>query len=193
MGSPAVPGRNAGRSAATNRSEAERTHHAEPAEAPKEPVRHRPAPIPPTPEPKRSLMKPIIIGVRAVLILVVAIVGWMLFKGGDPASGINTGRYQAVFFTNGQVYFGKLQSFNHDYMKLTDIYYLQTQSGEAADSKNPQKTTNDDQGNVQLIKLGDEIHGPEDEMIIAKDQMLFFENLKTDGKVAESIKKYKKS
>lgn len=45
---------------------------------------------------------------------------------------------------------------------------------------------------MQLIKLGDEIHGPEDEMILSKDQVLFYENLKTDGKVAQSIEKYKK-
>ena len=44
---------------------------------------------------------------------------------------------------------------------------------------------------VQLVKLGSEIHGPDDAMIINKDQLLFFENLKKDGKVTDSINKYK--
>ena len=79
-------------------------------------------------------------------------------------------------------------------MKMTDIFYLQNQgsTNARADSSNPQEASSD-QNNVQLVKLGKEIHGPEDEMIISRDQVLFYENLKTDGKVAQSIEKYKSS
>lgn len=131
----------------------------------------------------------------AVVIIIVAVVGWFVWSSmkttGMP---IDTSKYQAVFFTNGQVYFGKLQATSGEYMKLTNIYYLQGQQtqSEGADSANPQ-TASTDQNNVQLIKLGDEIHGPEDEMIISKDQVLFYENLKADGKVAQSIEKHKSS
>ena len=104
---------------------------------------------------------------------------------------IDSSKYQAVFFTNGQVYFGKLKNQGSDYLHLSDVYYLQTNAD--ATSENPQQSTSTDQGNVQLIKLGDEIHGPEDEMIISKDQVLFYENLKTDGKVSQSIQEYKNS
>jgi hypothetical protein len=41
-----------------------------------------------------------------------------------------------------------------------------------------------------LIKLGNEVHGPEDSMVIERSQVLFFENLKNDGKVVDSINKY---
>ena len=139
---------------------------------------------------EKSYKKPLFIGVGALVALAIVVLGgWTLFSGMGNTSGIDGGKYQAVFFTNGQVYFGKLQTFNSDYMKLTDIYYLQTQSADA-ESENPQKTTTD-QGNPTLIKLGSEIHGPEDAMIISKDQVLFYENLKTDGKVAQSIEKFK--
>lgn len=133
--------------------------------------------------------------VPAFVVAVVAVVGvasWFAFSSLSVGTGIDDTKYQAVFFTNGQVYFGKLHIFNGDYMKLTDIYYLQTQSGDQTSSKNPQKATTDS-GNVQLIKLGDEIHAPEDAMMVAKDQVLFFENLKPKGKVAQSIDSYKKS
>jgi hypothetical protein len=127
-----------------------------------------------------------------ILAIILGVVGWMVFsnmnKGG---TAIDTGKYQAVFFTNGQVYFGKLSVLNDEYMKLNDIYYLQTQSADAEET-NPQQTSSDD-SNVQLIKLGDEIHGPEDEMILSKEQVLFYENLKTDGKVANSIQEYQKT
>ena len=131
----------------------------------------------------------------ALVVIIAAIVGWFVWSSmkttGIP---IDTSKYQAVFFTNGQVYFGKLQATSGEYMKLTNIYYLQGQQSqsEGTDPSNPQEASTD-QNNVQLIKLGDEIHGPEDEMIISKDQVLFYENLKADGKVAQSIEKHKNS
>lgn len=139
----------------------------------------------------KSLKKPLIIGGAAVVgVLVLVGLIWALVAGlSGNNNGIDSKKYQAVFFTNGQVYFGKLQQVNDAYMKLTDIYYLQTQSSNSEDSKNPQETSSE--GNPTLIKLGSEIHGPEDEMIISRDQVLFYENLKTDGKVAKSIEKYK--
>ena len=165
----------------------------QPVSEPPKPVHRAAAPRQTAKEEKSRLKRflwPIVI---AVIVLVVA--GWFTWsKMGTAGTAIDSGKYQAVFFTNGQVYFGKLQSFNGQYMKLTNIYYLQSQqaSSDAANSKNPQATSSD-QNNVQLIKLGDEIHGPEDEMIISKDQMLFYENLKSDSKVVQSIDKYKSS
>ncbi len=152
---------------------------------------HRAAPSRHTPKEEKSskrFLKPLII---SIIILILVAVGWFAWtKTQNVATAIDTSKYQAVFFTNGQVYFGKLQPFNEGNMKLTDIYYLQSSTADTKDSKNPQETSAD-QSNVQLIKLGDEIHGPEDMMIISKDQVLFYENLKTDGKVAQSIQKYK--
>lgn len=135
------------------------------------------------------------VGVGAVVLLILLGILIMSLLRPSPvtnsAMGIDSSKYQAVFFTNGQVYFGKLQAFNDKYLKLTDVYYLQTQQAEQ-DAKNLQKTSTD-QNNVQLTKLGGEIHGPQDEMIISRDQVLFYENLKSDGKVSTSISKFKNS
>lgn len=141
----------------------------------------------------------LIIGLGVVVLIGV---GWALSslvpRNGVSAepTGIDNTNYQAVFFTNGQVYFGKLALFNSGYMKLQDIYYLQsassTDASKAEESTNPQSTTKN-QGDVQLIKLGDEVHGPKDEMYLAKDQILFFENLKPNSKVAQSIAEYKRT
>lgn len=109
---------------------------------------------------------------------------WSLYRS-STAANIDASKYQAVFLTNGQVYFGKLQNLNGSYMKLTDIFYLQAKSD--ADSNNPQETTDQQSADVELIKLGAEVHGPDDEMIVSKDQILFFENLKKDGKVSDTI------
>jgi hypothetical protein len=87
--------------------------------------------------------------------------------------------YQAVFLTNGQVYFGKYSTYNKDYSLLTDIYYLQNSNGLQTDI-NPT-------GNINLVKLGNEIHGPQDAMYIPMASVLFVENLKADGRVVQAI------
>jgi len=129
---------------------------------------------------KKGLLWTIIV---AVLILVIAVIGWLVWsnsKSGD--TGINNSRYQAVFLVNGQIYFGKLSDANEKSFKLVDIYYPQAQST----GNNEEKTTDTSAG-IQLIKLGDEVHGPENEMYISKDQILYYENLKSDSKVAQLI------
>jgi hypothetical protein len=139
---------------------------------------------------KRFLMP--VIGIIIVGALLVG--GWLAWSKMQTASstGIDSDKYQAVFFTNGQVYFGKLHNLNQQYLKLTDIYYIQKTDATTGDSsENPQKSSSD-QADVQLIKLGQELHGPEDAMVINRDQVLFYENLKSDGKVAETIAKDKK-
>jgi len=132
------------------------------------------------------------IALIAVVVLLVGGMGYSMWRMYGGGNGIETNRYQAVFLTNGQVYFGKLSRMNNEYYKLTDIYYMQsTNSTSDTESTSPQQTTQTG-GNVQIIKLGDEIHGPEDKMIIGRDQVLFYENLKTkDGsKVVSAIADY---
>lgn len=127
----------------------------------------------------------VIAGVLAVAVVALVVCGLLFYKSG-PGAAIDGSKYQAIFFTNGQVYFGKLKIMNGSYMKLTNVYYLQATK---SSDKNPQQTSQD---GVELVKLGSEVHGPEDEMMISKDQVLFFENLKKDGKVSASIEQYQK-
>lgn len=143
---------------------------------------------------KRNKMKRIVITVGIVVLLViVSLGGWFAYRSSTSAV-IDGSKFQAVFFTNGQVYFGKLQTLNGNYMKLTNIFYLQAQTAAATDaSKNPQQTAAQATSDVKLIKLGSEVHGPNDEMVISTSQILFFENLKNDGKVAQSITTYQQS
>lgn len=135
----------------------------------------------------KSFKKRFIIPGAILLALVLLFAGWIAWTNTrNGLAGIETNKYQAVFFTNGQVYFGKLSQLNDKYLKLTNIYYLQTQSTGSEDA-NPQSTSSSASGDVKLIKLGQEIHGPEDQMVIARDQVLFYENIKSDGKVGQSI------
>ena len=124
------------------------------------------------------------------LVLVIVLAGWLVWdKIQNRTTAIDASKYQAVFLTNGQFYFGKLQMLNNEYVKLTDVYYMQTDSTDSSSSlSTTNSTTSSDSSNYKLIKLGSEIHGPEDAMMIAKDQILYYENIKSDSKVGQLIK-----
>ncbi len=132
--------------------------------------------------------KPVMGIVAAVVVILLLLGGWFAWSkmGGD--SGVKSGQYQAIFLTNGQVYFGKLSGVNDSYVKLADIYYLQVQQSVQPEDKAKAAA---DQSQVSLAKLGSELHGPEDSMNISRQQVLFWENLKGDGKVAQAIQSYK--
>ena len=126
--------------------------------------------------------------IAAILVIIIVLGGGFLtFNCMKSTAAINKNEYQAVFLTNGQVYFGKLKTISSDYLVLSNIYYLQVQQS----VQDGTTTTTTDQNQAQLVKLGNELHGPEDQMQISSKQVLFWENLKTDGKVAQSIAKYK--
>lgn len=101
----------------------------------------------------------------------------------------DSNKYQAVFLTNGQVYFGKLKDESGNYVKLTDIYYLQAKDQQVQ----PKDAAAADQSNLTLIKLGKELHAPADEMNISRTQVLFWEDINDDGKVKQAIDEYKKT
>ena len=137
---------------------------------------------------KRNILKPILIVLGAVIMLAIFVLASWSLQRNSVGAQIDNSKYQAVFFTNGQVYFGKLEKLSGGYFKLNNIYYLQAPA--AKDSENLQAPTTQEAADVQLIKLGSEVHGPEDSMVMNQDQVLFFENLKADGKVTTSIGEY---
>lgn len=127
----------------------------------------------------------LIVAVAALIVVVLLIAGMFVFKqkaAGDGA--IKKDQYQAVFLTNGQVYFGKLKQVGQQYVEISDIYYLQVQ-------QSVQPADQNKEAQVSLAKLGEELHGPEDQMNISRDQVLFWENLKDDSKVVQAIKDHK--
>ena len=128
------------------------------------------------------------------LLSIVLIIASLTFVGYYALRAINTvtadaavkgKQFQAVFLTNGQVYFGKLTKTDSSYVVLKNIYYLQVQQ-----SVQPADKASNTSPQVSLAKLGGELHGPEDVMYISRSQVLFWENLKGDGKVAKAIADY---
>lgn len=107
--------------------------------------------------------------------LLTAIAGTLIFKPFKSQAS----SFQAVFLTNNQVYFGQLKNRYSSYPILTNVYYLRSQ-----ESLQQQKESSPD---LTLVKLGNELHGPVDQMKINKEHILFIEDLKPDSRVVKAI------
>ena len=135
-------------------------------------------------------------------------------KSGDEktAAPATASGYVAVFLSNKQVYFGKLNDAESVFPTLTDVFYLrvtQTLAPGTAGSAQEVSVVKDSKdakdktatpaaaaaqqlkNQLTLIKLGAEIHGPTDSIRINRDQILFVETLKDDSKVVKAINDYR--
>ena len=130
-------------------------------------------------KPKRSLTKKILFLILIGLIIAVIVSWW---NGGLGVSG----DYQAVFFDNNQVYFGKISGLNSSFITLKDVFYLQIN-----EQIQPVKKGQEPQPQFVLVKLGlREIHSPTDTMKINREHILFIEDLKSNSQVTQGIKQF---
>ena len=129
------------------------------------------------------------LGFLFLLVALIALAYFLLvtFRGVTPESSlVDKTKYQAVFLNGGQVYFGNVSDLNGKFMQVNNVYYLRVNQQVQPDSS-AQSSSND----ISLVKLGCELHGPQDQMVINREQVIFWENLKDDGQVAKAIKQYK--
>lgn len=125
----------------------------------------------------------------SVTVLLVAVV-WFVALGGNTkpeSSYVDKNKVQAVFLNGGQVYFGNITELNNEYLSMANIYYLRVNQ-----QVQPNQTESANSNDVSLVKLGCELHGPEDRMVINHEQVIFWENLKSDGQVTKAIAEYVK-
>ena len=121
----------------------------------------------------------------AGLVVLGGLVWWFFLRNIGIPSYVATDKYQVACLQSGECYFGKVTSVTSDVIVLKDVFYVQKSSQAAAlDSKAAANN------NLELIKLGNEVHGPEDMMVLTRSQVLYVENLKSDGKVTQTINSY---
>ena len=97
-----------------------------------------------------------------------------------PLQAIDSAKFQVVYLTNGQAYFGKLQNTNGDFLIMQSPYITQS----VANSDN--ETSTDTQ--TTLLKVTDQLYGPDDSIAIKASQVTFWQNLRDDSKVSQAIK-----
>ncbi|MBI5455131.1 MAG: hypothetical protein HY956_10920 [Deltaproteobacteria bacterium] len=96
--------------------------------------------------------------------------------GGGALTQKLTADYHAVFLDNGQVFFGRLKSPSSDFIELTEVFYVRSE-------------TNKETKEVRsvLIKRGQEWHGP-DMMFVNSKHVTLIEPVSPGSKVGELIK-----
>lgn len=123
--------------------------------------------------------------------LIIGLIALYVAVGGNNNENkyVDKTKFQAIFLNGGQVYFGKVHSLNDKFITLDNIYYLRVNQQVQPN----QSTTSSANQDVSLAKLGCELHGPTDVMVINREQVLFWENLKPDGQVTKAISAYVKA
>ncbi len=106
-------------------------------------------------------------------------------EGRNESSYIDSEKLQAVFLSDGQTYFGRIRSLNDRYLRLDTVFYS-LYGGKVQPDEHP------GQGALSVFKLGCERHAPTDQMVINRQQVAYWENLKSDSPVITAINKYVK-
>lgn len=135
---------------------------------------------------KRPILRPVLFFAIITLLLII-ITGCIYWLGRSKTSiaSYDQNKWQAIFLTNSQVYFGHITAQTKSDLILENIYYYPQnflnllQGGE-------EKQLND----LSIFKLGNELHGPADQMIINRSSVMFVENLKENSKVLQAIIRY---
>ena len=128
---------------------------------------------------KKNILNTVGVLTVVVLVLAIALLSIKINLSRDNFRKMSDpNAYQALFLSNDQIYFGHLKNNRGSgYLTLTDVYYV--------------KIGDDSTG--QLVKLGQiEPHRPQNEMIINRDHVLFWENLSPDSPVVQTIQNYNK-
>lgn len=128
--------------------------------------------------------KPVFLTVLALIIgiLLIIVLGFRVYslisKDAKEKERIDGTTYQAVFLEGNQIYFGKLREISSQYPILEEVYYVRLEGENVTSGK--------------LVKLGDtEPHGPQNQMILNRDRILFWENLKPDSQIVQTIRSLK--
>ncbi|MGH2449492.1 MAG: hypothetical protein ACRDFS_12940 [Chloroflexota bacterium] len=129
--------------------------------------------------PRRTIEAVLRVIAIVVVIAALVVIGFAVSRnlGGQDslANAIRANRYQAVFLSSGQVYFGKLKATGGSFAYLTDVYSLETQSSRSGTAGRT------------LVKLTSDVQGPEDFLAINRRDILYVENLRPNGKAARLL------
>ncbi len=120
------------------------------------------------------------VGIGGVVALIVAAAAW-LYLTGMQSQSINRSAYQVVYLTNGQAYFGKLQNTSGEYLVMRSPYSAQSVQAEPKAEEETTPTTT-------LLRVRDQVYGPEDSIAIRAETVAFWQNLRDDSKITALLK-----
>lgn len=105
--------------------------------------------------------------------------------GAKPFSRGAKGAYYSVTLTNNNLFFAKIKGEDDQYLYLTDIHYLQRTPPQPAEGKNEQPG----QPGIRLVRQVNDPMGPKDEMVLNREHLLYYQELREDSNVVQGIRK----
>ena len=132
---------------------------------------------------KKNLKKLIVIAIAALLFG--AVLGYAVLQNIRPTGQkIDRDGYQAVYTTSGQLFFGKLQNSEGNFLVLKTPYTAQDVAPTDADPATPEEAD----AATSLLPVSSQLYGPDESMAIRAEQVSFWQNLRDDSKVSQAIK-----
>ncbi|MBI3588893.1 MAG: hypothetical protein HY093_00555 [Candidatus Liptonbacteria bacterium] len=114
------------------------------------------------------------------LVLIIVVLVLVVVSVSRSGWGVGNSKWQALFLSNNQVYFGHIDRMGET-IALSKIFYLRV--NQQLQQGTPPTPTFD------LVKLGTELHGPADRMYIPRSSVLFWEDMRADSQVVQGIEK----
>lgn len=132
-----------------------------------------------------------------VLIVIIGLLVFLAFNdfnsnNNTESNYVQTNKLQAVFLNTNQVYFGNIKALNNNYLVLTNIFYLRSNSTSNNSNTSSSSSSSSNSSNLSLVKLGCEIDAPLNQMIINRSAVTFWENLSPNGQVAKAVSNWEK-
>lgn len=119
----------------------------------------------------RGLLRALALIVALAAIASLVLVAYRAIAREDPLlDAVKPGSYQAVILSNGSLYFGRLRREVGDFYELTDVYFVR-----------------DERGSRRVTRLSEELHGPENRMLIKKSSVTVIEDLRADSQITRAI------
>lgn len=123
--------------------------------------------------------------------LVIAALAWFdanfHILSASQENAIARNKLQAVFLTNGQIYFGALSRHGVGYWRLDRAHYVQVSKAPAEVSSDKKNDTAPQETYTTLMRLSDDVHRPENTLFIPVSNILFWQNLRNDSPVTQAI------
>lgn len=143
---------------------------------------------------EKKIIKRIFIGVF-VFMIIVALDQSYKFTSAFRNDIQTKSKWQAVFLSNDQVYFGHLSQYGINYWRLDNAHYIKVTKVPVAPSaaQDPKaKTNSQDQqpqfeNRTSLVKLSDDMHEPENTLYIPKENILFWQDLQNSSSIVQTL------
>lgn len=144
---------------------------------------------------EKKIVKRIFLGVF-VFMIIVALDQSYKFTSAFRNDIQTQSKWQAVFLSNDQVYFGHLSQYGLNYWRLDNAHYIKVTKVPVApavpqDPKaktNPQDQQPQFENRTSIVKISDDMHQPEETLYIPKEHILFWQDLQNSSSIVQTLR-----